>query len=80
MRVHTGEKPFPCLTCHKSFGRKGGLQLHVNTHTGERMLACSACNKSFASVEESETQKPFTCSKCDKRSANTGEKESYADT
>ena len=52
----------------------------MGTHTGERMSACSACNKSFASVEESETQKPFTCSKCDKRSANTGGKESYADT
>ena len=44
------------------------------------MSACSACNKSFASVEESEMQKPFTCSKCDKKSANTREKESYADT
>ena len=34
-------KPYPCPTCHKIFGCKGGLQLQVETHTGERMSACS---------------------------------------
>ena len=34
-------RPFPCPTCHKRFGRKGGLQLQVGTHIGERMSACS---------------------------------------
>ena len=40
IRVHTGEKPFPCLHpgCHKLFARSENLKIHKRTHTGESIV------------------------------------------
>lgn len=34
IRVHTGERPFPCTMCDKVFARSENLKIHQRTHTG----------------------------------------------
>ncbi|KAJ3592980.1 hypothetical protein NHX12_005318 [Muraenolepis orangiensis] len=46
LRIHSGEKPFPCSHCECRFSHKRELRRHMLSHTGEVYL-CSYCGKAL---------------------------------
>merc|ERR1719369_919636 len=47
LRVHCGDRRYPCTMCGKRFKESTHLRKHLYTHTGERPHYCHLCTKGF---------------------------------
>lgn len=48
LRTHTGEQPYKCKYCERSFSISSNLQRHVrNIHNKEKPFKCPLCDRCF---------------------------------
>ena len=72
MRVLTGDKPYKCSLCDKSFSQSCSLQLHKRyVHSNRRPYDCRFCGKMFKTSQELKHHihthigaKPYSCRHC----------------
>lgn len=75
----TGEDPYPCTICGKTFAVPARLTRHFRTHTGEKPYTCEYCHKSFSVKENLSVhrrihtkERPYKCDVCARAFEHSG--------
>uniref|UniRef100_A0A4W6G9S0 C2H2-type domain-containing protein n=1 Tax=Lates calcarifer TaxID=8187 RepID=A0A4W6G9S0_LATCA len=68
--THTGERPYHCSVCDRSFNQSGRLREHEKIHFGEK-FDCPECEKSFTRASSLKNhfrlhtgERPYGCDIC----------------
>ncbi|XP_071959196.1 uncharacterized protein [Antedon mediterranea] len=79
-RKHTGDRPYSCTFCSRTFTRSDKLTLHIRSHKGEKPYKCSDCE--YAAVDRGSltkhlrihsNERPYKCQICDYASRNSSQ-------
>ena len=73
MKIHSGETPYQCTECDKSFKERRSLTDHLRVHSGEpQPYVCDVCSKSFshrttfANHMKTHSKETHHCNECGK--------------